>query len=353
MKPSLRTLRSLIALSLLPFCVSVQASDAEKPLPNCRRVLSTPGPEDIALSRPSRTLYVSSHDRRNFGTTGKLYSVDLSKPLAELTAVAVAANYPAEFRPHGMSWVMEGGKERLYVISHAGLDGAKHTIEVFEKTDSGLAHIRTLKSPLLDSPNDLHVLPDGRIFVSSDHGPGGKFSQLIDDLFNRERSRISYFDGKDWSYLGPSVASGNGVFYSVENGREYLYRAVVFDRAIVKYELIKGGDGKPDLKEVRRIALSGGPDNIEPDDKGNLYVATHTSFFRFFFHTLSPNNLSPTHIDRVAISSGSVEPVYTNGGTEIPGASTGLAFENKLFVSQVFEDFLLVCPLGEPPLSAK
>jgi hypothetical protein len=343
----------MLCVALSPTLAQASEMPDAKPIEACKRIPGTPGPEDIALSRASRTLYVSSHDRRNFEKTGKLFALDLSKPTEELKVTELPTAYPASFRPHGVSLVADGGSEKLYVISHAGLEDAANTIEVFEKTPQGFAHIKTLKSPLLDGPNDLHALPDGRIFVSNDHGPGGKFSHFIDDLFRRERSRIAYFDGKEWSYLGPAVAGGNGILHSVENGREFLYRSAFFTQAVIKYELIKTADGKADLKEIQRIPTGGGPDNLEPDGQGNIHVAAHPSVFRFLLHLFSPNNVSPTRIERFSTASGAPVPVYVNRGDEISAASTGLVFENRLILSQVFEDFLLVCPLGEPPVSAK
>lgn len=224
---------AVLSLSQAAPALAGEMPDA-KPLAGCKRISGTPGPEDIALSRANRTLYVSSHDRRHFEKTGKLLAVDLSKPTDDLKATELQITYPSGFRPHGMSLVADAGSEKLYVISHAGLEDAKHTIEVFAKTTQGFSHVKTLKSPLLDSPNDLYALPDGRIFVSNDHGPGGKFSQFIEDLFRLERSRISYFDGKEWSYLDPAVAGGNGILHSIENGREYLYRSAFFANAVIK-----------------------------------------------------------------------------------------------------------------------
>lgn len=332
-------------LAGLPLAPAARAEADPLPAQGCRRVPGVPGPEDLALDRSTGLLYVSSHDRRDFATLGKIHVVDLNAPIEALTAQDWSLRYPPDFRPHGMSLVTQQGVLRLYVISHTLREDQPHTLEVFEQGPTGWTHRRTLAAPQLDNPNDLHALPDGRIFVSNDHGPGGKFSQWVEDLFRLERSRIAYFDGRQWSYLGPALNYGNGIYLHAEGGRETLYRASVTARAVVRYTFTHNAQGQPELHEVDRIPTAGGPDNLEPDGQGNLHVAVHPSFSRFFLHRLSRNFLSPARIQRVHLQSGAVQTVYDNDGDAISGASTGLVFGDKLVISQVFEDFLLVCPV--------
>lgn len=314
-------------------------------LQGCRRVPGVPGPEDVALDRATGMLYVSSHDRRNFASTGKISVVDLNRPIDALAVQDWQLRYPADFRPHGMSLVKQEGVQRLYVISHTRRPDQPHTLEVFEQGAQGWFHQRTLSAAQLDNPNDLHVMSDGRIFVSNDHGPGGKFSQMVEDLFWLKRSRIAYFDGSQWSYLGPALSYGNGIYIHAEGGHETLYRASVGERAVVRYALTLNAHGQAELTELGRIPLAGGPDNLEPDGNGSLHVAVHPSFAQFFRHMLSPGARSPSRIQRFSLQSGKPQTVYDNAGEEISGASTGLVFADKLVISQVFEDFLLVCPM--------
>lgn len=315
-----------------------------RPIAGCFKLHGMPGPEDMALNRATKTLYVSSHNRRNFEENGKLFSIDLSKPDAKLRPSALSITYPPNFKPHGMSRVEEASKERLYVISHAGLEGAPHTIEVFERTGETFAHIKTIKDPALENPNDLQALSDGRIFVSNDHGLGGKFRHLVDDLLRLKRSRVSYFDGTNWSLIGPPLSLGNGILYQKESDKEYIYRSGFSDASVIKYEIIKTPENKTDLKEVSRFEIGNGPDNLELDEQGRMLAAAHPSVFKFLRHVSSPANFSPTQIVRINLNKGTMEEIYANHGEEISAASTALTFNKHLILSQVFEDFLLVCP---------
>ncbi|MCE9500548.1 MAG: arylesterase [Leptospira sp.] len=325
----MRNIILIVYLTILISQVQCIGSIRPKAIQGCFKVHGMPGNEDIALSRAKKLLYISSHNRRNFDEPGKIFSLDLGKPDGELKPKALNATYPPHFRPHGISLVQESGKELLYVISHTKQEGAQHAIEVFEMNNEIFSHIKTLKSPLIESPNDLFALPDGRIFVSND---------------GLSPSKISFFDGKTWSMIGPGVSLGNGILYRKEKDKEYIYRSGFFAGKVLKFELIQTTDGKTDLKEVEKFEIGSGPDNLEFDDAGNIYLAAHASVFRFLRHVRSPENFSPSQIFKIDFGKKSVDEIYANNGEEISAASTGLVFENRLIISQVFEDFLLICP---------
>lgn len=315
----------------------VWAADALH-VPNaCIKVHGMPGPEDITLNRAKNLLYVSSHNRRNEKEEGKLFAIDLSKPDAELKPTPLNVQYPPHFKPHGISWLEVDGKERLYVISHPLLKGEdqKHTIEVFEGSGLNFKHLQTLRSPLLVSPNDLHAMPDGRIFVSNDNL----------DVFFGKKAFVTYFDGSAWSTIGRPVASGNGVLVREESGKEFLYRSAFFENAVVKYEIVKTEQGSTDLQEVARFDVEHGPDNLELDEQGNMLVAVHSSVFRFLMHLVSASQKSPSQIMKINLANQQVQKLYANDGSEISAASTAVIQDKRMIMSQVFEDFLLVCPL--------
>jgi arylesterase / paraoxonase len=316
------------------------------PAGTCQKIHGMPGPEDITLNRTRNLLYVSSHNRRNADEEGKLFAIDLSQSDAELKPIPLNVQYPPHFKPHGMSWLEVGGKERLYVISHPLLDGddQMHTVEVFEGSGLNFTHLKTLRSPLLVSPNDLHAMPDGRIFVSNDNASATGWQRSWDTVFRRKTSRISYFDGKDWSYIGRPVAAGNGVLVKQESGKAYLYRSAFFENAVIKYEIVTSAQGSTDLQEVARMDVTHGPDNLELDEQGNMLVAVHPSVFRFLMHLASPKQYSPSQIVHINLANQQVSTLYHNDGSEISAASTAVVQGQRMIISQVFEDFLLVCP---------
>lgn len=334
-------MKNLLFLVLI-LLLNCYANVKPNPIEGCKRIMGMPGPEDIAIDRDTGILYVSSHERRGELVDGKLFQLNLNstnEPVASL----VNTNYPPKFHPHGMSLVKINGKSLLYVISHSNLEDPTHTIEVFKIEKEKLIHIETIQNETLISPNDLQVIPDGRIFVSNDRGTGGMFRATVEAVFGIKRSQISYFDGKKWKLFENPVTFGNGILYRKIGEKEYLYRAATTPEKIYKYELIQNGS-EVTLKEVKVFELKEGPDNLEEDEEGNIYFAAHKSMFRFLNHKDDPNYPSPSQV-LVMDKNENIKEIYANDGTEIPASSTGLRYKNKLYISQVFNPFILSCPI--------
>ena len=309
---------------------------------NCDKISGTPGPEDLAIDRESGLLYISSHERRIPNQIGFLFSLDLKKD--SKTPIKIETNYPEKFSPHGIFFGIIGGVKKIYAISHPKLIGGnEHTIEIFRIEKDKVVHESTLKDALLLSPNDLYVTQNGKIYVSNDI-PGGKSKQLFDAALKLNSSPISYYNGKEWTLLKEKTAFGNGIHIKKENGKEYLYRASTVGEFVLKYEILNSQNSNPDLKLIQKIDLESGADNIEEEENGNLLVAAHKSSFRFLAHAGNKEKTSPTQIFRI-FPDGKFKEIYANDGDIISGASTGISYNNRLIISQVFEPFLLSCPL--------
>lgn len=61
---------------------------------DCKRIEGLPGPEDLAIDREERILYISSHERRTKNQTGKIFRIDLKNPSA--TPEEIPVKYPSE-----------------------------------------------------------------------------------------------------------------------------------------------------------------------------------------------------------------------------------------------------------------
>lgn len=332
---------------LLPFflilnCISHVSPKGPK---SCEKISGTPGPEDISLDRDAGILYISSHERRIPNSEGALFTLDLKKD-AKIPQ-KLETNYPQKFAPHGIHFSIVNGIKKLYVISHPKLVGGEgHTIEIFRLEKDKLLHESTMKDPLLLSPNDLFVTGTGKIYVSNDVPAGSQFTQILHVVFRLNSSPISYYNGNKWVLLDEKTAFGNGILLRKENDKEYLYRSSHVYETVLKYEVNSDASGKPTLKTVKKIELSSGPDNLEEDENGNIYVAAHKSNLRFMGHAGNKEKTSPTQIFKIK-PDGTFDEIYANDGNEISAASTGLRYKNKLYISQVFEPFLLSCPIGE------
>ncbi|TGN11113.1 arylesterase [Leptospira ilyithenensis] len=330
----------------ISFAFSCSAQVQKKPIEGCFRIAGVPGPEDIELvsANGKPNIIISSHDRRNMESIGGLFIFDPNSASKEEAVTLIKTNYPENFRPHGFSYARVKGRDTLAVISHTLRKVNPHTVEIFEHDGKVWIHKKTLEDESLTSPNDLFLTESGEIFVSNDHGSPGKTRQFWDLLIRNGRADIAYYDGNKFYPLDKPVLLGNGILIRKEAGIEKLYRSVFWEQALFVYEVQRNQNGFPNLKYLKKISIGSGPDNIIQDEKGDLWVASHISTWRFLKHASDKDNLSPSQIFRIDGKTNETFEVYANEGEEISASSTGLPFKNKLYISQVFEDFILSCP---------
>lgn len=343
MNPNLLYLFLFFAFSL----VGCRSALESIPLKACQKTSGYVGPEDIAnySEQGKARMLVSSHNRRDFPSTGTIYEIELGLDGTLVNSKEALVTKPSNFRPHGISIAKRKGIWALYVISHTLTEPKLHTIEVFERNKLGTWDFKeTLWDASLTSPNDLFALDSGEIFVSNDRGTGGSFRANWDILTKNPRADIAYFNGKEFFPLNEPVVLGNGIFVRKEGEDELIYRSVFWDESIYVYKVKRTESGFPNIQLLKKIVVSGGPDNISEDNKGNLWVVVHPSAFSFTRHSLSRDNFAPTKVMRFANHNSGVDTVYQNSGEEISAGSTAVLVNGRLWISQVFEDFLLSCP---------
>ncbi|WCL49263.1 hypothetical protein [Leptospira sp. GIMC2001] len=328
---------------------------------NCQKIGQAPGPEDFELIRAKSKDYliVSSHERRIPNLNGGLFYLELKPNLSLSNSQGVGSqknnplvltplkvdSYPPNFRPHGISSTQVNGKNRLYVISHPKLENLAHTIEIFEEASGSQfswKHIETLSSNKLMSPNDLFALPEGKLLISND-GTANLFVTLIDLVFNLNTSDITYYENGKWYLLDQKIPFGNGIWYEENNEEKLIYRASHFDQSIYVYSARWIENSFPILNLKYKIPFSGGVDNLYKTEKG-FYASIHPSNTDFLGHAKDKSKFSPSQIYRINLPRDS-NLIYSNLGDEISAASGAIAYGKTLFISQVFEDFILACDL--------
>jgi hypothetical protein len=102
------------------------------------------------------------------------------------------------------------------------------------------------------------------------------------------------------------------------------------------------GDNK-DVYSAKLIAKLHGLDNVTFLNDKEILVTAHLRMLAFLKHYKDAKNISPTVVYRVNIFTGEYKAIYENDGSDICGGSTALYYKGKLYISQVFEPFLLKC----------
>ncbi len=349
---------------LLAGCASLPPA----PKNSCQRIPVGPGPEDFAMdfSRGSEMprILVSSHERRNW-ERGEIYTVDLHKGKTPSAQILPRRGEPEGlfFSPHGMDIREVDGQPQLYIINHGpDKEAGPHHILVYRIFPAHLQYVGSAASEFFFSPNDLAIDAQGGFYVSNDARSRGSFIEMALSL---SRSSVVFCTGESirpgpLATAGESeencilaaedLASANGVaiqrkpdgqgdsgtvFVATSRGNN-LYN---FDRE-ANGELVK----RKVLFEASIL------DNLFFANNGaELIVASHPSGLDFLRHLADGTVPSPSVIYSVNLEDGNARTLYANSGEELSAASGAFVFQGDLYLSQVFEPFLLRCQISEEP----
>ena len=90
------------------------------------------------------------------------------------------------------------------------------------------------------------------------------------------------------------------------------------------------------------IPLGSGPDNIEIDEHGDLWIGSHPKLLRIEAHRDDSTTLSPSQVLHVT-PDGKVDEVYLDDGSTISGSSVAAVRGNRLLIGEIFDEGFLDC----------
>lgn len=317
------------------------------PPDQCKRIGGMPGPEDFELIREKGKTYliVTSIDRREPGSIGKLFYLDLDQQDSLWQPKELQVDqYPPNFRPHGISSSLYKGKLRIYVISHIDSSLSLHSIEVFEKESESAnkwKYVKSLKDSLLCSPNDLFAINDEKLLISNDGQDAKGFFFYWNFLTKRKTADITYYENGKFYETNEKLAFGNGIWY--DESEKKLYRSSHIEKAIFVYKAKWVENHPPILELIYKVSFPGGPDNIIKFEN-NFYTTVHPDDFAFLGHAGDKSKISPSMAYKFQ-EDFIPELIYANKGDQISAASTAVILKGNLILSQVFEDYLLTCKI--------
>jgi len=315
-----------------------------KGTPSTQKIPLGNGPEDMALdtSLGKTRIIVSCSERRPTApNTGGFYAIDPTNNKAHQLTIL-----PADFsiHPHGIDVVSINGTPYLYAISHDGKgETMQHRIYRFAiKGDSLLLddqHI--LSDPLLTGPNDLDVLEDGSFYVSNPM-PSNDPSESTKSILGIKNGNVLRFDGQgNWSVEIEDMCYPNGVWINTD--KDYLLVANGGCREVVRYQLVNGKVNLVDQLSTKYhdVDIPIG-DNLMIDQTGVLWTAAHPCPLKFLDHAKDAANKAPMQVFAMDPMTLKTNMVFQNNGDLISTASTVLHLEDRLYISQVFDPFVLV-----------
>lgn len=340
-----------LLLSLF-FTSCVKLPVAEVHYTEFKKIAVGSGPEDMALdtlsSKIPRLLVSCSERRERNPDFGEIFSVDISTGHSQLLP---RKNNPENlvFRPHGIDMVKNiKGEILLYCISH-NEKKKEHSIIIYRVFPDRLEFREKLDSPLLVSPNDVAATPAGEIFVTNDSGKRGS---IMEHLLKLKRANVvmyvenNYFKNPGtgeweknpvWQVAAGKLSYANGV---AAGSYRQIYVSTVRGNELISYKLNEKGNNFGAKKIIAKLK---GLDNISLVNENEALVPAHLNQYAFLKHYKNAENLSPSVVYKVNLQTGEMKVVYSNDGSQISGASTAILFNGKLYISQVFEPFLLEC----------
>lgn len=302
----------------------------------CRKIDTGPGPEDFVLDpwHGQPRLLISSYERRKPAADG---DICFYVPETGKTGIMPRTGEPerlAAFKPHGVDIRRASGETYLYVILHdpyATGERLENAVGVYRVLEDRLEMVQMLEdADCLWSPNDLSVLENGDLYLTNDYR--GK----LDLYFRRKASEIAFYDSntENWQIVADDLAFANGILAEPEQ----VFTTTTLGNQLLAYP--RNADGS--LGEGQLVVELKGGDNLTRYGK-HLIVAAHFKDFAFWKHARDSENTAPTVVMRISPETGRKKAIYVDTGEFISAASTALIHEGKIYISQVFDPFMVVC----------
>ena len=314
---------------------------------NCHLVAGAVGPEDLTIHPRTGVAYVSASDRRATDAgrplPGAIYAYDLEAAAPQLVNLTPDAD--VSFQPHGISLWSGDDRDVLFVINHppAATGLPAHSVEIFDVEKDRLVHRATLTDPALVMPNDLVAVGPDRFYLTNTHRHPPGAMQTLETYLQLSGAQVVFYGPGGFRSAIPDLVFPNGINVSPD-GRT-IYVAAVTDRSVRIYDR----DPKSESLRLRdTLFLGSGPDNIEVDADGQLWIGAHPKLLRVGAHRADPHELAPAQVLRVS-AQGEVEEVYLDSGVHISAASVAARRGRHLLIGQIWDNGILDCEMDQRP----
>lgn len=288
-----------------------------------------PGPEDMVLDtlHGTRLLISCSARRDEYRPYGEIEALDL-RSMERKILLRHGEPDSLNFHPHGI--YLAG--DLLYVISHEK-EPDVHPILIYRLSSDSLEFIEEISNPLLNSPNALVRGPNGEIYVVNDSGKRGSIMEKVLKL--KRASLIMLKKSPEGLWESQIMAIELGYPAGINRIGNTIYAGDAIQNQLHVFRI--GDKGLTPMAPIKNLK---GNDNLRIHD-GKILTCCHVKPVRFIGHAKNPDKPSPVKVFLADPKSGDSESLFTSDGTQISGASTAIIHDKILYISQVFEPFLL------------
>lgn len=302
------------------------------------KIIIAPGPEDMVLdtfSSKPRLIISCSARRKNEKPFAEIMQYDLIS--GEKKILERKNDVTKSFNPHGIDIRKIGSTIWLYVISHNDAEN-KQEIITYKVFENHLEYTQTFTHPLIVSPNDITIAPDASFYVTND---AKKRNNMMEKIWAKRSSTIIHMQtqlNEEAKIATKNLAYANGIFCL----DTIVFISTTQRKELNEYNIQANGT----LLKTKNLARIKGMDNISMY-KDWLIVPAHLKFIKFIKHVSKSENKSPSVVYAINRKTGEQKVLFSDDGKKISAASTALIYKGYMYISQVFDDFILKIKLNE------
>lgn len=297
------------------------------------------GVEDLTIDRNNDfAIFISyprAAERDGESYESGIYFLDLKSN--DFQPKLISQNFKNPLSPHGIDLIqLDSNHHKLFVINH----GEGESIEVFDlyHRDS-LVYDKTIRHDLLYSGNDIVAISENEFYFTNDHYYTNKLGTLAENYLGLSKCETVYFDGENYRVVDNGLAYANGINY--DKNRNLMFIASPRGFLINVYERTENGD----LKYIESIDCGTGVDNIEFDEKGNVWVGCHPNLLAFEAFNKGKKDTSPSELIKIEYRKKGdydLESVYMNDGSELSACTVAGVYKDLILVGTVLDEHFLI-----------
>jgi len=316
MKTNLKMSKNVLIQTLVLLIISTSCSlpKTTYQYTNKTEIKTHYGPEDFVIdSIPENPrLLIVCDDRRNPEVQGEVWQMDLKTEQSSQMKIRFKEEHH-NFKPHGTHQF----GSFLYVVNHI----SKKEEEIIRFTISGdeLIENKIYKTGFIGSANDVFVVGEDEFYYTDYQTFGGSLIHYKNGVYTKVSKHYMMPNGLE--------VVGKDIYLTTTlGGKVYKIDGDTFKKK--KVAKIKGGDNFMRVGDV-------------------LYITSHQKFGKFKAHYKDAETNAPSVLYAYNMVTKELEVVYSNDGSEINTCSTGIIFNDKIYLGQVFQNYILVKDLKD------